>query len=327
MRILFAGSPGIAVPSLGALAAMQIAGADITVAGVLTNPDSPRGRSGKPEPTEVSAAAEELSQKLERLGHSGIAQFKPETLGPEAREAAAGLKPDLLVSFAYKRIFGPKFLGIFPLGGINVHPSLLPKYRGASPIPAAILNRDTETGISIQSIAAEPDSGLIIAQERFPLQDRETAATLSERVAQKAGAMLPAILEAIARNGITGTAQTGEVSYCALLSKADGLIDWTLPADAIDAQIRAYTPWPLARTAHRGQYLYLLTAEPYKNAGAFSGKAVPGGVLGTDKTAGILVQTGRGVLGITRLQYQTKKALDWRTFLNGSRNFLEAVLG
>ena len=153
-----------------------MSGEGFTLAGLLTKADTPKGRSGKPEPTDCALAA---------AAHS-IPLLKPEKLDSVAREQAAALNADLLVSFAYGKIFGPQFLALFPLGGINIHPSLLPKYRGAAPIPAAILSRETVTGITIQQLAAEMDSGDILIQETVPLSGRETAAGLSDIMAKKA---------------------------------------------------------------------------------------------------------------------------------------------
>jgi methionyl-tRNA formyltransferase len=179
MRILFAGSPAIAIPSLEALTKLDLEGDRFQLVGVLTNPDTKRSRRGEPEPTDIGVAAGRL---VEAAGSAKLplVQFKSEKLDGAARDAIAILKPDLLVSFAYGRIFGPKFLGLFPMGGINVHPSLLPKYRGAAPIPAAILGREGETGVTIQRLALQMDAGDILAQERFPLNGRETTLSLSE---------------------------------------------------------------------------------------------------------------------------------------------------
>jgi methionyl-tRNA formyltransferase len=335
MRILFAGSPRIAIPSLEALVNLQLAGEAYTLVGVLTNPDVLRGRHGTPEPIEVSAAATLFSERLKSEGHPQILLFKPEKLSSEIRESLAHLKPDILVSFAYGHIFGPQFLSLFPLGGINIHPSLLPKYRGPSPIQAAILNRDRETGITIQTIASEIDTGTILLQERFPLNGRETAASLNDLVAWKAAALLPVALQRLADGPIQGQPQDNrEVSYCSFISKGDGCIDWSLAAAVIDARIRAFTPWPLSWTFHKGQYLYILEGAPYKRGETLIKKvekvekaAKPGTVLGVDEEEGILVQTGDGVFGITRLQYRAKKALAWRAFLNGARDFLNTSLG
>jgi methionyl-tRNA formyltransferase len=321
VRILFAGSPAIAAPSLEALSAMEHAGGGITLAGVLTNPDSPKGRHGNPEPTDVSAAALRL----------GIAQLKSEKLDAAAREAVAALKPDLLVSFAYGKIFGPKFLGLFPLGGINIHPSLLPKYRGATPIPAAILNREKESGISIQKLALEMDAGDILAQEKFPLSGNETTASLSEMAAQKSAALLASLIKQIAASGDLpqGKAQEGDPSFCSLIRKEDGRIDWASTAPEIDARVRAFTPWPLCFTAQGTQTLYILEGRPCENSQVqtvAARAAAPGTVLGIDRAKGILVQTGDGVYAVSRLQWQAKKALDWKPFMNGARDFAGAIL-
>ena len=329
MRIIFAGTPKIGIPSLEALVDLQLTGKACEVAGVLTNPDSPRGRSGKPEPTEVSAAAAALSEKLRVQGYPPILQFKPAALSLEAREMIAPGKPDLLVSFAYGRIFGPQLLALFPLGGINIHPSLLPKYRGASPIPAAILGRDQETGSTIQTLAAEMDAGAVLVQQRFPLHGRETTASLSELAAHKAGDLLPAVIQGLARGAIKGQPQNDrDACFCSLISKAAGRIDWSLGAEDIDARIRAFTPWPLSWTLHGDRQLYILEGTPYRDLGISSkNSALPGSVVGTDTRRGILVQTGNGILGITRLQYRAKKALEWRAFLNGAGDFINTSLG
>jgi methionyl-tRNA formyltransferase len=259
-----------------------------------------------------------------------LAIIKAPKLDAGIRSVIAALRPDLLVSFAYGRIFGPKFLGLFPLGGINIHPSLLPKYRGAAPIPAAILHREAETGISIQRLATEMDSGDILIQEKIPLDGRETTGTFSVKAAEKAAALLVETLKALREGTLRGRPQNHrEASYCSILSKGDGRIDWTLGAADIDARIRAFTPWPLCWTTLGEQTLFILEAFPGGGppGGENSGPRKPGTVLGVDKQRGILVQTGEGVLVVTRLQYQAKKALGWRAFIQGARGFLDSRLG
>jgi len=316
VRILFAGSPAIAVPALESIAAMGGGGEDFTLAGLLTRADSPKGRSGKPEPTECAAAAQRFSIPL----------LKPEKLDSAVHEQIMALKPDILVCFAYGKIFSPQFLSLFPLGGINIHPSLLPKYRGATPIPAAIINREPVTGITIQRIAVEMDSGDILVQENVPLNGRETTADLSETMAKKAAEILPAALRGIAGGTLRARPQDHRAAtYCSLIKKEDGLIDWNRSAAEIDAQIRAFDPWPLSWTTHGETPLFILKAEALENGD--NAAAVPGCVLGKDKKKGILIQTGEGILAVSRLQYQTKKALEWQAFLNGARNFMGARLG
>jgi methionyl-tRNA formyltransferase len=317
----------------------------------------------------VAAAAERYLAAFAEHGLPPIAVLKPETLRAEARETAAALSPDILVSFAYGRIFGPKFLSVFPLGGINVHPSLLPAYRGASPIQEAILRRDAKTGICIQKIAPEMDTGNILAVTEIPLFGRETAESLSELAGEKAAALLSETLRGLIKARADGKPfpegkpQEGEPSYCSLIDKDSGIIDWNKSAVEIDAMIRAYTPWPLARTSHNGQTLFILEAAPMAEAGntldvsralAGSGgpsalsmektlagptprslssrntldvsRALAGRVLGTNKKNGILIETGGGILAVTRLQYQARKALSWQAFLNGARDFIGARL-
>jgi methionyl-tRNA formyltransferase len=317
MRVLFAGSPAIAVPSLEALYGLE----GIELAGVLTNPDSSRGRRGVLLPTDVSVAA----QRILKRGRGVFPILKPYKLDSTFRELAGVLKPDLLVSFAYGRIFGPKFLALFPLGGINIHPSLLPKYRGPSPVQAAILNRDSVTGITIQKIAEKMDTGDILAAGQFQLTGGETALSLSETMSKKAALILTGVLKKIASGDVQGTAQNhSEASYCPLITKEDGVIDWSRSALEIEAKIRAFDPWPLCRTMHNGRELIILKADVYNGA---CGNGVDGLVLGIDKQYGILVQTGEGILAVTKLQYQAKKALYWRDFLNGARDFTGAKLG
>jgi methionyl-tRNA formyltransferase len=331
MRVLFAGSPAIAVPALEVFFSPD-APPEIELAGVLTNPDTPKGRHGQREATDVGVAADTLSARLVAAGKPPIVQLKPEKLGAAARAEVAAIRPDLLVSFAYGHIFGPKFLALFPRGGINIHPSLLPKYRGASPIQAAILNRDAETGLSIQTLALEMDSGDILHQEPVPLHGRESAETLAAEMAARAARALPLVLRGVAAGNIARRPQEGAASFCSVITKDDGRINWTDGADVIDARIRAFTPWPLSWTAHGEQRLFILEAEPYSGDksggdgtnGGTIGEA--GTVLGIDKKAGILVQTGRGVLAVRRLQYWTRKALEWRAFLNGARDFLNTRL-
>jgi methionyl-tRNA formyltransferase len=333
LRILFAASPAIAVPSLLAVAAGS---SSWKLVGLLTNPDKARGRSGRPEPTEAAAALEGWAEKA---GLPPAAILKPERLGAEARELVSALEPDILVCFAYGRIFGPRFLSLFPLGGINIHPSLLPKYRGASPIQEAILRRDTVTGICIQKLAPEMDTGAIIAQKELVLGGRETSASLGERAGVEAAALLCETLNGIAAAGKVPEGRPQEApldtegdagslaSYCSRIDKNSGIIDWTMSAEEIDALIRAYTPWPLAQTAHKGQILYILEAAPLSDTGASPPDAGPPGlVLGKDKKYGILIQTGGGILAVTCLQYQTRKALPWQAFLNGAGEFIGSRL-
>ncbi len=304
MRVLFAGSPAIAVPALLEIAARH------EVVGVLTNPESAQGRGKEILPTAVEAAARE------RLG-AGLPILKPERLDAAARAAVAALAPDILVAFAYGKIFGPKFLALFPRGGINVHPSLLPRHRGSSPIQQAILDLDAETGVSVQALALEMDSGDLYAAERLPLSGEETAAALSERCAALGARLAAAVLDDIQAGRAAPRPQEGTPTYCRKIAKEDGLVDWTEPAAAIGAKIRAFNPWPQAYSFLGGRRLNLL------EAATASGQALPnpppGTIIGLDKARGIVVTTGEGCLALRKLQFAAKKALSYKEFANGLR--------
>jgi len=274
MRIIFAGSPAIAVPVLWALSEMEMEGLPLVLAGILTNRDSKRGRHGHLEPTEISAEALKIDAIRKERGLAPIPQLKPGKLDEQARKDVAALGPELLVSFACGHFFGPRFLSLFPMGGINIHPSLLPKYRGSCPIPAAILGREKEMGICIQKLAPELDAGNILMQDRFGLSGRETASSLSETVSRRAALLLRELLLDFKNKNACARPQEGEAVYCREINKEAGLIDWNKSAVEIDARIRAYTPWPLSFTRLGNETLIVLEAR------------VPESADGSDEAAG-----------------------------------------
>ncbi|HET7839611.1 MAG TPA: methionyl-tRNA formyltransferase [Rectinemataceae bacterium] len=321
LRVLFAGSPDIAIPSLVRLSFEQ------EIVGILTNPDTQRGRGLAVRETPVAQAALAVF-------HGQIPILAFEKLGAEARDAVAALKPDVLVSYAYGKIFGPRFLALFPKGGINVHPSLLPKYRGPAPIPYAILNREAETGISVQRLALRMDEGELLGVERIRLLGLENAEDLAETAAIVGADLLSRVLQEMAEGREHSQPQEGEPSYCKLLRKEDGNLDWTRPVLELDAKVRAFYPWPGAFTFLGGQRLNVLEAYPYPHVTFAAGptsldfdEVVPGRVLGLDKARGIMVQTKDGLMALRRLQIQHKRALPYREFANGIRDLVGAVLG
>ena len=335
IRILFAGSPEIAVPSLMALSEMELAGENMALAGVLTNEDSRRGRHGQEEPTSISAAALKLDAIRMGKGFPALPQLKFSKLDAQARKECAGLAPDLLVSFAYGHIFGPRFLALFPCGGINIHPSRLPKYRGASPIPAAIMAGEKQTAICIQKLYREMDAGDILAEDIFELSGRETTLSLSETVSRRAALLLCELLRDFGNCWASARPQYGRAVYCREIRKEEGLINWEGSAVTIDARIRAFTPWPLSYTMLGKGMVFILEAEPLDTMpcdpppikGSTMDEALPGTVLGASKKHGLLIQTGDGILAVSRLKWQAKKAMDWKAFLNGARDFIGARLG
>ena len=330
LRILYAGSPLASAMVLQNLIARgQKNGYEITA--VLTNPPSSRGRHKELIPTEVARVAE---------AH-GIPVFAFEHLKSEAREALLPLKCDLLLCFDYGHIFGVKFLTMFPLGGINLHPSALPKYRGCTPVPAAILHGDKELGISVQRLALKTDEGDIVAKTSVALNGTETTQSLMDgdgthSVVTDAGTnLLDGVLQAIVSDADEmcgelpyispkGVPQSGEASYTGFLSKEDGRIDWNASATEIERKIRAYTPFPLCFTTWNGLNLLILKA----TIGAAHTNEQPGTVLPYQKAVGIEIACGDGsVLVVTELQQQTKKAMDYKSFINGARAIIGSRLG
>lgn len=310
MKILFAGTPAIAVPTLRAIASVY------PVSAVLTNPDRPAGRKHTPEPSPVKSCALEL----------GIEVFQPEKLDAEFTETLLNKGFDTLITFAFGKIFKENFLSIFTGGAFNIHPSLLPLHRGAAPINAAILNGDTETGISIQKMALKMDSGDIVMQTKFPLSGTETGISLTADVAEKCAALISDFMKNLTSGTLTATPQNdAKATYCSMISKEDGRIDWKESASLIERKIRAYQPWPLCYTTAGDRTIAITQASIY-TGGEFA-DTVCGTVLGVDKKHGIVVRTGDGMLAIQRLKPQTKNEMDFKSFLNGAKNFIGTVLG
>ncbi len=318
IKILYAGSPDAARITLERLYDSQAA-CGFEIAGVLSNPPSAKGRHKALIPTPVAAFAEE----------KGIPVFTPSHLDAAAREQISPLGADLLVCFAYGHIFGPKFLDLFPLGGINLHPSLLPKYRGCTPVPAAILNRDKQTAVTIQTLGLKMDEGDILAQTAVELNGTETCESLLNYSAQEGADLICSLLSKASSSGklLEGIPQSGEASYTVIITKEDGKISWNDSADVIEAKIRAYYPEPGCWCMENGQTLRILESKLYE-ASDIEGleTAVPGTVLAFSKSDGILIKTGNGVIAVRKLQRQGKNVMDYKSFMNGVRNFIGTVL-
>lgn len=329
LRILYAGSPlASAIVLRRLIAASEAAESIFSIVGVLTNPPSTRGRHSVLVPTEVARVAEQHE----------IRTFCFEHLKSEAREAVSSVGADILVSFDYGRIFGPRFLSLFRLGGINLHPGRLPEYRGCTPVPAAILNGDGSLFVTVQKLALKTDEGDILAQTELPLDGTETTGFLldgdgkASRVTDAGAELLDKVLVRAARalNGeddFEGIPQSGECFYTPLIQKDSGAIDWSCDAGQICRKIRAYTPWPLCFTGCNGAKLLILKASVSDRKLDSSESVAPGTVLSYRKSAGIEIACGNGsVLAVTELQWQAKKAMDYKSFMNGARNFIGSVL-
>lgn len=316
MKILYAGSPEAAALTLKILIEKQKE-CSFEIVGVLSNPPSGKGRHKTPTPTPVAALAEEYNLPV----------YTPEHLDSQAREQIAPLEADLLVVFAYGHIFGPKFMALFPMGGINLHPSLLPKYRGCTPVPAAILNRDEKTAATIQYVSPKMDEGNILAQQIINLDGTETGESLLLKSAE-IGAEL--FCNLLSKNHLPeGKLQSGEASYTKIITKEDGKINWNEDAATIEAKIRAYYPDPACWCLEKGQPLKILSAGfiPQSDDRASGYVIEPAGqVLQFVKSEGIYIKTGNGLLCVKELQRQGKKAMGYKDFMNGAKDFIGTVL-
>ena len=316
MKILYAGSPEAAALTLKILIERQKE-CGFEIVGVLSNPPSGKGRHKTPTPTPVAALAEEYNLPV----------YTPEHLDSQAREQIAPLEADLLVVFAYGHIFGPKFMSLFPMGGINLHPSLLPKYRGCTPVPAAILNRDEKTAATIQYVSPKMDEGNILAQQIISLDGTETGESLLLKSAE-IGAEL--FCNLLSKNHLPeGKVQSGEASYTKIITKEDGKINWNEDAATIEARIRAYYPDPACWCLEKGQPLKILSANfiPQSDDRASGYVIEPAGqVLQFVKSEGIYIKTGDGLLCVKELQRQGKKAMGYKDFMNGAKDFIGTVL-
>lgn len=314
IRIVFMGTPEFAVPSLVALHNAAPTH-NWEVVAISTQPDRPAGRGNKVVASPVKAQAE----------YYGLPVLQPASFrkDPAALPALAALQPDLLVIAAYGLILPRAVLDLPKFGAINVHASLLPAYRGASPITTAILDGRDKTGVSIMLMDVGMDTGPVLTQAEQAIHPDDTTASLSERLASQGAELLVETLPRWLADEITPIPQDqlpGEVSLCRLIKKEDGLIDWSQPAAVIERMTRAYTPWPSAYTTWHG--------EPYKiwRAAVINGEAMPGRVVSTGQ-GGIAVGTGAGMLLLQSVQPAGKRVLDIRSFLNGAPDFVGAQLG
>jgi len=307
------GTPEFAVPSLRALHT-QAAQQNYAVVAVVTQPDRPAGRGNKVIASPVKQYAVE----------QGLPVLQPHSLRkePAAVDALRALAPDLLVVAAYGQILRKEVLALPTHGPINVHASLLPAYRGASPITAALLDGLTQTGISMMRMDQGLDTGPVIAQAKIAIMPQDTTATLSERLAALGAHLLIETLPAWLAGTITPTPQDqlpGALSHCRQLDKADGGIDWQQPAVVIERMTRAYAPWPSAYTTWRGETFKIWTAE------VVDGEAAAGLVVQTP--AGPAVGTGGGLLRLITVQPAGKRQMDIRSFLNGAPELIGSRFG
>ena len=299
MRILFMGTPEFSVPSLRALV-----DAGYEVVGAVTQPDRPAGRGHKLVPSPLKTAAQQLGVAVYQYGR--------------IRDAAAidemrGLRPDVMVTAAYGQILSQRVLDIAPLGVVNVHGSLLPRYRGAAPIQWAIIDGLRETGVTTMLTRRGVDAGPILMQEKMAILPEETAGELSERMACVGARLLCKTLAAMGKGMLTPVEQDPEqATQCPMLAKEHGRIPWSDSAEAIANRVRGVNPWPGAYCYYEGVLLKIWKATALPGSGG-----EPGRVLCADAHTGLILSAGEGRLRVDILQMPGKKPMSVQDFLRG----------
>jgi methionyl-tRNA formyltransferase len=299
LAVVYAGTPEFAVPALEAIVA-----AGHRVLAVYTQPDRPAGRGRELAAPPVKRRALEL----------GLAVEQPATLkDPVAVARLAALDPDVVVVAAYGLLLPPEALVAPRLGCVNIHASLLPRWRGAAPVQRALLEGDAVTGVSIMRMEAGLDTGPVYAVERVPIGPRDTAQSLTARLAEAGAQALVATLASLEHGRPVPVPQPAEgVTYARKIDKREAAIDWARGAAALDRQVRAFVPWPVAETRWRGAPLRVHAAEPAAGAVA----AAPGTILAAE-AAGLEVATGAGRLRLLRVQLAGRNVVAAAEFARG----------
>lgn len=298
LRLIFAGTPAFAVPTL-----TELHRANQEIVAVLTQPDRPAGRGRRPSSSAVKAQATALELPV----------LQPTSLRDAALQAElCALRPDLMVVAAYGLILPQAVLDIPRLGCINVHASLLPRWRGAAPIQRAILAGDPETGITLMQMTAGLDSGDMLIQRSCPIGPEDTTASLHDRLAQLGAKTLIAALDALTAKRLQGRPQDpNQVTYAAKIAKHEARIDWHESAQTIARKVRAFNPWPVAYTYFQGEPLRIWQAAPLA---AQNPAPAPGCV--TTSASGIDVATGAGCLRLHTVQRSGGRPMPIAAFLN-----------
>lgn len=299
LKVVFMGTPDFAVPSLKKLIEE---GYDVML--VVTQPDRPAGRGKKLTPPPVKVVAEE----------AGIPVYQPEKVkeNEELKKKLSEINPDLIVVAAYGKILPEWLLNLPKYGTINVHASLLPKYRGASPIQWALLNGEEETGVTIMKVIPKLDAGDIISQKRVKIERDDNAQTLHDKLAKLGAELLTETIPLYVSGKLKPVPQKEEeATYCPQIKKEMGKIDWRKSAEEIFNQIRAFTPWPSAFTELKGKLVKITKAQPVK------GEGKPGEVIRADRE--LIVATGKGALKVEKLKPEGRKEISGEEFIRGYR--------
>jgi methionyl-tRNA formyltransferase len=309
LRVVFMGSPDFAVPPLE-----QLVGNGYQVVGVYTQPDKPAGRGRTLVAPPVKLAAKSLGLEVRQppsLKEVGVV------------EQLSQLDPEVIVVAAFGQILPRAVLDIPRLGAVNVHPSLLPRFRGASPVAAAILAGDEFSGVSIMLMDEGMDTGPILVRAQIPISARDTTGSLTARLSLVGASLLIEALCHYSRGELTPQPQNeAGATYSGVITKNDGEIDWHLSAVDIGRRVRAFYPWPGCYTKWRGGRLKIIEALPLNEAGNFKA----GEVVAKGGKGGFGIGTGEGVLAIARLQLEGKRVMSAAEFLRGQRDFVGAIL-
>lgn len=303
-RLVFFGTPEFAVPTLAAL--VEAGRAPLSV---VTQPSKPAGRGQRLEDPPVARWARE----------HGLDVVQPRRVrDPELLAAMRELRPDVAIVVAFGQIFPRELLDIPPHGCINLHGSLLPKYRGASPIQAAVAAGETRTGVTTMLMEEGLDSGPILLEEETEIGPEETAGELSRRLSEMGGRLVVRTLDALERGAVAPRPQPAEgITYAPRLTRESGRADWSLSARELSDRLRAFTPWPGMAASLKGQPVKIVRARPLP--GAEGDSREPGTLLGV-RDGLLAVACGDGtVLGVSELQRPGKRALRAADFVNGER--------
>ena len=307
------GTPAPVVPVLHRLRSMP----DVELVAALTPPDRPRGRGRQPEPPPVKEAARQL----------GIPVLQPPSLrGDAIMSQLAGLAPDVIVVAAYGRLLPPAVLGLPPRGCLNIHPSLLPRHRGPSPVATAILEGDEVTGVSLMLLDEGMDTGPVVARSEVPLDGTETAGELTGRLFDLGGQLLETHLGAWVSGELEKEAQDHSLATVTRkLERTDGLIDWSRPAAELARKCRAFTPWPGLYSEWQGKVMKVLEASAVPDLDPT--RAPPGRVVASSPSGGLNVTTSAGLLALKRVQLEGRRAVTAEEFVRGYPEIAEASLG
>ncbi len=309
MKVIFLGTPEFAVPALKA-----IYNSSHEIVAVISQPDREADKKGRLKFTPVKEAAISLGLKV----------YQFEKVSREGLEVLLELKPDVMVTAAFGQLLSQEFLDAAPLGVFNIHASVLPLYRGSSPIQAAILNGDTVSGVTVMKTVLKMDAGDVAEVRKCPITSETTFLSLHDKLAEEGAEAIVNTLDNLSKGGIKLIAQDeSAATYCKKIAKSDGVIDWSQKGEKLIRKINAFNPWPAAYTFYRGDNLKIYKAEFIE----CESDSDCGAVISCDEKNGLNIKCGNGILKILSVQAPGKKAMDATEFLRGYKIIAGEKLG